>query len=253
MTLEEALALGNQGDLDAIIALGNYYLSDPSNSSCGIFEALKWFKKGVELENNYCMQQAARLGRLEGRVLRKEGAGAEAREPLKDALRWAEKALDAGFRREETEKLIDEIRGELGIAYYFAGLNAKDPEDQIPLFEESIHLLKWVYTKVDDLEVSLYLAFAIRQLREIRWVTELDELLAASLLMKCVNDHFDELEHTDVAAFYLGMCLIEGYGGTIDHDLAYHYFQKAHNAGFDCSDILCQFKKTLFGGYKLKC
>lgn len=258
MTLEEAISRANNGDLDSIMALGKYYFGEDSDdNNRDINKAIEWYEKGASFGYPVCMMMAALALTISGHSLRKIAGSSAAEDTIKElnrGLYWAGKAKEVGF--EGADKQIITLKGELGIAYWLWGhtseLNKPSQQQTIERYYTSIRLLKEVYRFTDDKEVVFYLALAIDSLADIVTVSEDDNRLAFMLFHKCADDYFGELEQSNIASFYLGQMYMYGRGCNQDYNLAHDYYLKAHNAGFDCSEILSCFKKKMFGGYTLK-
>ncbi len=253
MTLAEMKALANGGDIHAIMALGNYYYSEDAKKENhqDINEAIHWYCMGAELGDGTAMQLAAILLSIKARAclgaLGTSGA-AEAADLCKQALYWNDHATEQ--KHGISEKLKNDTVGTLGKALYLKSLNEED-DTRIHTLKEAVQHLRSIYNRQTSVEYKEYLAFAMDSLaQEPGHCTMEDSRLEHQLLQECVDLHFDELEHGDLCLFYLGLQYIEGIGCRVDYDMAYDYLTKAHHAGFDCSDLLCRFKKKLFGGYK---
>ncbi|MBQ2966581.1 MAG: SEL1-like repeat protein [Clostridia bacterium] len=120
--------------------------------------------------------------------------------------------------------------------------------------KEVISLLKEARSQVDqdallcaDIEHALGFALLYADLRVGVNAEEIS--LAHSLLKKCADG---KTEKAPVAASHLGVMYTEGRGCKKNFDLAFYYFQKAHDAGYDCSEQLRRFRKKFFGGYTLR-
>lgn len=259
MTFDEAVARANQGDLDSILALGRYYFGDEAaEENKDIEEAIKWYEKGAEFGYPNCMYLAAILLTLNGHVLRKIGSASAAEDALKSLNRGYHWAIESyNHQVADAYKQIITIKGEMGIAYFLWGFGDEytHPTQQQSLerYIKAINLLKEVYTCTDDNEVYIYLAFSLNAYGEIVGYNDNESnRLEFSLYHKCADDLFGNVIHSDLAAYYLGQMYAEGRGCAVDYNQSYFYFQKAHNAGFDCSDVLKRFKKKMFGGYTLR-
>ena len=257
MTLEEAKSLAINGDLDAIMALGKYYyLGEEENRD--IDEALKWYELGAKNGYPICMKLASLLYTTNAHIMRKimgSDGVEDVFEPLDKALYWANKAKENGISDAEEE--ITQILGEKGIAYYLYALsgeysNKPTKEQSIERCKKAIMYFKSVYQATKDPEVYLYFAFALHDYSELAGFTNENSKREYYLLHKCVDDYFGEVVHSELASSYLGLMYIYGVGCDVDYDKAYYYLQKAHNAGFDCSELLSCFRKKLFGGYTFK-
>lgn len=257
MTLEEAKILADQGDLDAIMTLGRYYFgNDADEDNRDIDEAIKWYEKGAEFGYSNCMYLASLLLGMNGHILRKLGGGSTASDSLdylNRAMYWAQKAYESGFQ--DADKQIVSVKGEMGMTYYYYGLGDEyskpTTQESVERYAESIKLLKSVYEQTEDPEVYIILALALNAYGEITGYTEENDRLEFALYHKCVDEYFGQVIHSDIAACYLGVMYIDGRGCNVDYDKAVFYLKKAHNAGFDCSELLSHFKKKLFGGYTL--
>lgn len=257
MTLEEAKILADQGNLDAIIALGKYYFgNDANDDDRDIHEAIKWYEKGAEFGYPNCMYLASLLLGMNGHVIRKLAGGSDASnslDSLNKAMFWAQKAYESGFK--DADKQIISIKGEIGMSYYYYALGSKyskpTTQESVERYAESIKLLKSVYKQTEDPEVYIFLALALNEYGELTRYTEENNRLEFDLYHKCVDEYFGEVVHSDIAACYLGVMYMDGRGCKVDYDKAVFYLKKAHNSGFDCSELLCHFKKKLFGGYTL--
>ena len=259
MTLEEAKNLAMQGNLDAIMALGGYYFGQNSaKENEDIDEAIKWYEKGAEFGYSNCMILASILYNINGHVIRKITGGnpgiLHSIESLQKGLYWANKAKSAGEK--DADGQLVSLKGELGISYYYYALggdfSGNTENDKVNRFSESIKLLKSVYRFTQDPEVYIILALCLNGYGELKGYSEENNRLEYSLYHKCADEYFGQVIHSDIAAAYLGIMYIEGRGCPVDHNQAYSYLTKAHNAGFDCSDLLSRFKRKTFGGYVFK-
>lgn len=257
MTLEEAKILANQGDIDSIMALGSYYWGeDADEQNRDMKEAARWYEKGAEFGYPNCMCLTAILLTLYVHTKRKVVGHSDfdSLEMLDKALFWANKANESGF-----EKANDQIifaKGEMGIAYYDLGIGNEfltpTHDEAVLRFSNAIDLLKSIYQQSQDPEVYIYLAFSLFEYGKLVGYNEQNNRLEYLLYHKCVDEYFGDVVFSEIAASFLGIMYTEGRGCSIDYDKAVYYFQKAHNAGFDCSDMLRHFKKKMFGGYTLK-
>lgn len=254
MTLDEAKRLANNGDLDAIMSLGKYYFGEDENRD--INEALKWYETGAKFGYPICMKLASILYTINAQAIRNIVGSEEGIktvfQKLDSALYWGNKARESGISdvREQIHKII----GEKGIAYYLYALggeysNKPTKEQSIERFENAIMHFKSIYIQTKNPEVYLYFAFTLHDYRELTGFTNENSVLEYNLLHKCVDEYFGEVIHSDIASSYLGINYIYGIGCNVDYDRAYYYLLKAHNAGFDTSELLCRFRKKLFGGY----
>ena len=249
MTLEQAIELANSGDHNAILKLASYYYNGGEDHERDCDEAYKWYVHGAKLGYADCMHLASLLGDMLAHASRKitGSAGIEVViEQLNEALYWAKQAVQNGVI--DAKETINEINGELGVAYFLKGQRDESPDD----LSFAIKLLKPIYKNSSDKELTIYLALALHRLGDIVGYTDENNVLEHKLLTICAEKYFGEVIHSDIAAMYLGVMYTEGRGCSVDYDKAVYYLQKAHNSGFDCSDMLSLFRKKLFGGYTLK-
>lgn len=258
MTLEEAVSRANNGDLDAIMALGRYYFGeDADENNRDINKAIEWYEKGAEFGYPNCMILAAILLSMNGHVIRKISGGDQTPDDaipqLNRALYWARKAKERGESGAD-EQIITTI-GELGIAYFYCargGEYVKPTRDNsIAWYAESIRLLKSIYMSTKDPEVYVILAFALNYYGEIVGYSDENNRLEFYLYNKVVSEYFGNVMHSDICAMQLGLMYTYGRGCSVDYNKAVYYFNMAQNAGFDCSEMLSHFKKKMFGGYTL--
>lgn len=257
MTLDELKALANNGDFNAIIELSKYYYGATAKEN-DIDEAIKWTEKGAKFGYVNCMYLVSILYTTKGHVLRKIVGGSsditESIECLKKAMEWGRKAEAAGDK--DAGKHLVDVTGELGISYFYYARGGEfyNPtrQESIDRYTVAINLLKSVYQKSEDPEVSMFLALSLNYCGELTGYTEENNKLELSLYHKCVDNFFGQVVHSDIASMYLGIMYLEGRGCAVNYDTSYYYFKKADDAGFDCSEILSKFKKKLFGGYTFK-
>ncbi len=254
MTLEKTIELAKDGDLKAVRSLGIHYLNGDENQKANVFEARKWFVIGAEKGDALCMHLSATTGAMIAYALKDASDYTGTVNILNDALSWEKKALGIGYSAEQDESILIDIQGNLGIAHYFLSLDAPDKEEWGPVtlknIEEAICFLKASYQKTNNKEVLIYLGFALLDYYLAHKATKDDEILAHTLIKKCVDSYFKEIKVSAVAASYLGLMYTDGIGCEKNYEMAVYYLQKAHAAGYDCSNMLSRFKKTLFGKYK---
>ena len=247
-----------QGNMEAIIALCRYYAQkdkDENKDVNKITEALKWYEKGAELGDTDCMELAALSYKIKGYSIRKIVGGnsgiRNSIESLQKGLYWAGKARDSGDYK--AIKYVDSITEELGISYYYYALGGDFSENteckKLERYEKSINILKSVYNQTDNPEVYITLALCLKDYGELKGYSEENNRLEFYLYHKCADVYWGQVIHSNIAAAYLGIMYLEGRGCSVDYNQAYFYLTKAHNAGFDCSDLLSRFKKKIFGGY----
>lgn len=258
MTFEEAVVQANNGDLDSIMALGRYYYGeDADEKNKDIDKAIEWYEKGGEFGYSNCMILAAILLAMCGHAIRKIAGGDQTPDDaipkLNRGLYWARKAKEHG---ENADEQIVSLIGEIGIAYFYCARGGSyvkpTRENSITWCSESIRLLKSVYMSTKDPEVYVILAFALNFYGELLGYTNDNNKLEFYLYNKVVNEYFGNVMHSDICACTLGLMYTDGRGCPVDYNKAVYYFQMAHNAGFDCSEMLSCFKKKMFGGYTLK-
>lgn len=259
MTLEEAKSNALQGDYESIMSLGRYYFGEVADEqNKDIDEAIRWYEKGGEFGYSRCMYLASILYTIKGHAIRKISGGNQTPDDaipkLERGLYWAQKAEELG--EDKADEQIVSIIGEIGIAYFYCARGGEyikpTKENSIAWYSESIRLLKSVYTETNDPEVYVILALALNFYGEIVGYTNENNKLEFYLYNKIINEYFGKVMHSDICACYLGLMYTYGRGWPVDYNKAVYYFQKAHNAGFDCSEMLAHFKKTLLGGWKLK-
>ncbi len=248
MTLEETIKAAEQGNLNAIADLADYYFGDEAKQSGheDIDKAINWYMKGFEFGHAACGHLAANLLFIKGVTvlgpygLAGEEEAAEAVKILKNAWSLNMDAKKNGFN--QGEKLQKNIAGELGIALFTLAPYTNSSEEML---KEALIYLDFSYSEESSVAVKTYLALAII------YTDSIDAYkLAFNICHECVDNHFGELSAIVILAKHLGIMYITGDGGIVNDDKAYFYLKKAHDAGANCSELLAKFKKTLFGKIK---
>lgn len=243
MTLEEAIELANQGNLEVMTTLASYYYDHNEYN-----EAKAWYCRAAEGGLVQAFIPAALLTSMLSRATRKVSGGDAIRDQdvndLTQALQWIDRAKANGLSTDADGGVIRER----ALCAYAA---SKKDGTSISA-EKAIAYLKEGYATTDKTpEVEIYLAFA---LYEAAHLSAADSSLCFNLLRRCCS--YTEKDEPDVNLgildAYLGFCYLEGKGCNIDDNAAYECFLKACQKGFDCSDILGSFKKKMFGGYVFK-
>ena len=242
MNVDEAINLANQGNAESMLDLGSYYYDQGEYHN-----ARDWYCKAAENGLLQAMVPAALLTGMVVRATRKISGGDAIHDEdvnkLGIALAWIERARAAGIECDASALIR-----ERGLCAYEAAKKEGSNVSQ----ESSIRFLKEAYATPNTApEVEIFLACALYEAEQL---TAEDTVLCFDLLKSCVN--FTEEDGVDVnlgvLEFYLGSCYLKGKGTPVDVNAAHDCFVRAGQKGFDCSDILRNFKKKLFGGYVLQ-
>lgn len=240
MTLEEAIELANQGNLEVMNTLAGYYYNQNEYK-----EARAWHCRAAEGGLVQAFIPAALLTDMVLRASRKASGGDAIHDQdvndLTRALQWIDRARANGLSTDADGSIIRER----ALCAYAA---SKKDGSSITM-EDAIAYLKEGYATADrNPEIEIYLAFA---LYEAPRLSTDDASLCFNLFERCssyvVKDEPDV--NLGIVDAYLGFCYLEGKGCNIDDNAAYECFLKANQKGFDCSDMLSHFKKKMFGGY----
>ena len=243
MTLEEAIELANQGNLEVMSTLASYYYDQNEYS-----EARDWYCRAADGGLVQAFIPAALLTSMLSRAARKVSGGDAIHDQdvfdLTKALQWIDRAKANGV---STDADGGVVRERALCAYV-----ASKKDGSAITAENAISYLKEGYATSDKTpEVEIYLAFALYEASQL---SAADANLCFNLLKRCCS--YTEKDEPDVNLgildAYLGFCYLEGKGCGIDDNAAYECFLRAGQRGFDCSDILENFKKKMFGGYVFK-
>lgn len=249
MTLEKAIDLANNGDVEAMRQLGFYYFKDENGKIRDMSESIKYFDMGAKAGDIGCTKLSVILLLMRAHAIR-HALGVDAIDSvfrdLDKADYWNQRL--SAFDKAEYEKNGISIIGERGIAKYYRGIN----NDDAVLIRQSVDMLKGIMNDSIDPEVKLYIAFGINDLHHLKaYVSNEDYTLQFNLLTYCINE-CPNLASINVACAYLAGLYTFGHGTAVNYDKAVYYYQMATEKGFDCSDMLSNFKKNLFGKWQLK-
>ena len=242
MTLEEAIDLANQGDLEAMAKLAAYYAEQDK-----MIEAGEWACKAASGGYVRAMLPAA-SSRVAISIAKRTMSGGDSVrdqevDELNEALQWIRCAKENGIDCEE-ERANRVIR-ERGLCAYFA--SCKDGSSISS--EQALEYLRegWL-TPGDHLEADTFYGIALYQSKN---TSESESELCFNLLKRAASCSDSDLPliNLGVVDGYLGFLYLEGEGCAVDENTAYECFVRAGERGVDCSDILSQFKKKIFGGY----
>lgn len=246
MNIKELTDLANSGDIKAIYSLGKYYL----NIEKELDNAIKWFTTGAKKCSEKCMHMLASTIASKSVMMRKQSESPnyfDIISMLDNALYWDTKATESGSEDKDTHNTIC---SEIGISYYFLSIDPKTDADHSMLYLEiAISYLKPLYSILFSTESIFYLGCSLHDYSLFGKTSSKDTELAFRILKNCVDDYFDELPSMATVSYCVGMMYAEGRGCHKNFNRALHYFQQAHNAGYDCSKVLNRFEKNLFGGY----
>ncbi len=246
MNITKLTDLANSGDINEIYSLGEYYLNNENEFD----NAIKCFTAGAEKNSTKCMHMLAYTIATKSIMLRRYSESPNyfnIISMLDTALYWENKATESG---EDSKDTHNTICSEIGISYYFLSIDPKTDVDHATLYLEiSISYLKPLYGILFSTESIFYLGCALHDYSLLGKGSPKDTELSFRILKNCVDEYFNELPSIANISYCVGMMYTEGRGCHKNYDKALHYFQQAHNAGYDCSEILSHFKKNLFGGY----
>ena len=222
-TLEEAIKAAEEGSVEAMKMLANYYINRPGGRE-DLYEAHKWMKMAADRGDEEARESCQRLeAAFNGETISFEDAksDAESGEPgaqkiladyyaagyktprdLVKALYWMKKAAASGDPRfaEQAQDFVDNFSD---IEEVIRKANAGDPFAQAQLAENYIEISQ-NYPDYDQAK-GQHEAF------------ELAEKSAAK------ND--------PLGLFALGMCYENGYGTEVDLDKAYAFYQQSAQLG----------------------
>ena len=246
MNITKLTKLAHSGDTNSILSLGKYYLNNENDFN----NAIKWFTAGAEKNSTACMHMLASTIVEKTIMLRKHTDSPNYFyniSMLDNALYWENKAIENG---DESKDTYNNVCSEIGISYYFLSIDPKTGSDHAAIYLEiSISYLKPLYGILFSTESAFYLGCALHDYSLLGKGTPKDTELSFRILKNCVDEYSDELPTIANVAYCVGMMYAEGRGCHKSSNKALHYFQLAHNAGYDCTEILNHFKKNLFGGY----
>ena len=236
-TLEETIELANQGDLEAMYALGCHYReqNDLGNQRT-------WFVKAAEGGYERAYIPAAGAMGLSAYCTRRAGAISDSIVSYLDkALDWVELA-----RKNGTETNIEnELIRERAICAYEASLQegSKITQKKAIQYLRAAHKLPGTSP-----EVEYYLAKALFLSGDM---SATSAKTCHKLLRGCVNYTEEDLPGVDLGYIdaMLGMCYLAGKGCAVDDTAAYECFVRAGQKGFDSSDMLGYFSKNPSGTY----
>ena len=243
MTLDEAIELANQGDAFTMGSIGHYYYEKNDYQN-----AFEWFAKAADAGLVDAMPPAASLALLLS-ITERSLSGWESItdadvRTLDKAIEWDRLAQEAGFESDST----DDLYRERALCAFEA--SKKDGSNISPL--RAIDYLKDAYARQNRTpEVEVCLAMALGRADPL---TADDARLRFDLLKHCVSFSEEDVPDINIGTLEaaLGMCYLRGKGCVIDENAAHDCFVRAEQKGFDCSDMLRQFRKKLFGGYALR-
>ena len=243
MTLEEAIELANQGDLEVMQTLGSYYYDQNEYG-----DARDWYCRAAAGGRVQAMVPAALLTSMMSRAARKVSGGDAIHDQdvysLNKALRWIDYARDHGIGSDAEGNVIRERA--------LCAYEASKKEGSSITREQAIDYLKRAYSTPDKTpEIDIYLAFALYEAEQL---SENDASLCFNLLKQCTSYTEEDERNVNLGILdaYLGCCYLEGKGCDVDDNAAYECFVRAGQKGFDCSDMLSGFRKKMFGGYVFK-
>lgn len=243
MTLEEAIELANQGDLEVMNTLARYYYDQKEYN-----EARTWHCRAAEGGLVQAFIPAALLTNMLTRAARKVSGGGAIHDQdvfdLTRALQWIDRARANGLTTDADGSIIRERA--------LCAYAASKKEGSSITAEDAIAYLKEGYATTGRTpEVEIYLAFALFEAPQL---SPEDASFCFNLLKRCCS--YTEEDEPDVKLgildAYLGLCYLDGKGCSVDDNAAYECFLKAGQKDFDCSDMLRNFKKKMFGGYVFK-
>lgn len=263
MTLEEAINLANSGDLDAVIALADYYADENKD----IKEAIKWYEKGAIQGNIRCMYMTA-LYLVLWTGVKRIAAGytcvPSLIEDLNKALYWYNKANKCDVSSTNMENLSDRLYAELGSTYYYYTIycldkenydnkgklksNAKNALDKSIQYFDNVNNL---YEITPEHEYIYALAISLLDFGTYDCTDE-QRIIRFNLLVDLFENRFNDLSQPGEVTYKLGECYTLGLGCNKDYDKAVILFNKAQSLGYDCDDYLPKFRKKLFGGWIYK-
>ena len=243
MTLEEAIELANQGDINAMGSLGNYYYEE-HEYQC----AYEWFAKAADAGSVRAMIPASNLAAMLCIATRKLSGGdsitdADVR-TMDKAIEWDRLAQEAGADSDTTDGLYRERA--------LCAYEASKKDGSTISLDQAIDYLKDAYTRPGKTpEIEVFLAMALHRADTL---SADDAQLCFNLLKHCSNFSEEDVPDINFGALEaaLGTCYLRGKGCTVDDNAAYECFVRAGEKGLDCSDMLRNFKKKLFGGYVFK-
>lgn len=243
MTLEEAIKLANQGDLEVMQMLGSHYYDQNEYG-----DARDWYCKAASGGRVQAMVPAALLTSMMSRAARKVSGGDAIHDQdvysLNEALEWIECARKYGIECDAEGGVIMERA--------LCAYEASKKDGSSVTREQAVSYLKEAYSMPDKTpEIDIYLACA---LYESEHLSASDTVFCFNLLKRCARytEEDDNDVNLGILDAYLGCCYLEGKGCSVDDNAAYECFVRAGQKGFDCSDILSKFKKKMFGGYVFK-
>lgn len=143
------------------------------------------------------------------------------------------------------EASISQHLGMLYMADAFDDPSQYSFNDAVDAFEKAYELYEECYSGGGDVVIGNY----VRALFMLdRPSIEQDNTLFA-LLNRCTTLDPGYFSDYSFIYFSLGWCYLDGRGCSVDDGAAHECFLKAQENGADCSQILANFKKKLFGGW----
>lgn len=257
MDINTLIGLAHNGDIKAIMTLGRFYGDFKNKENLDISESIKWYTIGARLGNIDCMYLASLMGLLNGHAILKIAPREWEKvvPQLKEALYWAEQALNGG--NEAAEKQIISVKGELGAAYMYGGMcnNKTNEEAAYSYFISSVDYLKSVYKKTITNESTAHLGISLFYINcylfERKGISScLDTYLMINCLEEYIDAHIATDEYVGMIYSFLGIIYTYGIGCDKNYSRAVECYKTATTqCDYDCSDELLKFKKKLFGGY----
>ena len=255
MTVEELKVLAEDGNVDAIYALGVHY-NDIKNKKINFEESLYWLRLGIKYFNDpRCMTTAcliisisvsSKIAIAGGDYTTTEGI-----KEIQEAIDYGKRALELGANIDLTT--MYEIRGK---CYYHIALDLEEKGEVLEAIEKYLLAekdLKYACdnSKVESIEGILLYAFSMRGRDKIRGIWPSDRSLQIHNMIQYAleSDSSAAKNLKGPANLFLGIDYLQGVIVDVDYNKAYQYLSKANELGIDCQETLRKFKKKLFGGY----
>lgn len=256
MTLKEAIAAAEHGDVKAMLSVANFYKNSGEELSVENMEqALKWYEKAAQTGNVYGLEMAGRAHAISAALSLEIGAYADSIKEWNLAFQNFSPLLQ--YKGYSTEKQQD-IRYEAWLCIYktaYCNIRMKK-------YHDALYILDRISTEAVSKEMMLKAIcqfHIVEQAEEYDTVYQILKNFETPSSMACLNDATSDEEEVILASGYIMLSTLYRIGvssvpSDVDraHDILYRILEyaKGDMAIELIQEELRHYKKKMFGGYR---